>query len=78
MSFISRKIMVDSRFLASTNSIFYFLAGIESGSIYNCRAAVRIHIDMSGYLLILFADDEKLHGLACTVYYLIQNETTDV
>ena len=32
---------------------FYFLAGIESGSIYNCRAAVRIHIDMSGYLLIL-------------------------
>ena len=57
---------------------FYFLAGIESGSIYNCRAAVRIHIDMSGYLLILFADDEKLHGLACTVYYLIQNETTDV
>ena len=54
------------------------IASIESGSIYNCRAAVRIHIDMSGYLLILFADDEKLHGLACTVYYLIQNETTDV
>ena len=40
--------------------------------------SIFMFISLFSNITVLFADDEKLHGLARTIYYLIQNETTDV
>lgn len=69
--------MVDSRFLASTNSILS-LSRIEARGVDDCCTSVGIYLDVLGYLLIFIADNKELYGLAGTVHHLVEHEAAYV